>query len=204
MISILNYGMGNIRSVQNALNFLKIESKVIKTPDEILRSEKLILPGVGSFKKAMENIKNKRLLDPLNEIAIDKNVPILGICLGMQLMAEKSEEAGITEGLGWVKGASKKFSSHDLNIKVPHVGFNTVVFEKNNKSLYNGLDNQADFYYVHSYRISYNDCDAASGWTNYGDKFVASIEKNNIFGTQYHPEKSQSNGLILLKNFSQI
>lgn len=203
MISILNYGMGNIRSVQNALNYLGIESKVIGTPDQILKSEKLILPGVGSFRKAMENINKKDFLNPLNEVIYNK-IPILGICLGMQLMAEESEEDGLTKGLGWIKGSIKKFPVDKIKLKVPHVGFNEVFFEKNNKTLYKGLGDKADYYYVHSYRLLYEECNCVSGWSEYGDKFVSSIEKNNIFGTQFHPEKSQSNGLIMLKNFAEL
>lgn len=204
MISILNYSMGNIRSVQNALNYIGIKSQVIKSAKEIIDSEKLILPGVGSFRLAMENINKRNLLDALNEVALKKKIPVLGICLGMQLMAEESDEDGLTKGLGWIKGSIKKFPTEKLSIKVPHVGFNTVFFEKEKNKLYKGLGQKADYYYVHSYRVSYDECNAVSGWTEYGEKFVASIEKQNIFGTQFHPEKSQSNGLTLLKNFSDL
>ena len=135
---------------------------------------------------------------------LGNKIPVLGICLGMQLMAEESEEAGKTKGFGWIKGTLKKLDSEKYKIKVPHVGFNTVFFEKENQKLYKGLKNQADFYYVHSYKIQYSDCDSCSGWSEYGEKFVASIEKENIFGTQFHPEKSQSNGLLMLKNFAEL
>lgn len=196
--------MGNIRSVKNALNYLGAEYKLIDTPEEIFESEKLILPGVGSFRKAMENMKKNKFLDPLNEVALKNKIPTLGICLGMQLMAEESEEDGLTKGLGWIKGSLKKIPVEKTGIKVPHVGFNDVVFEKKNKTLYKGLGDKADYYYVHSYMLNYDDCDCVSGWTEYGEKLVASIEKDNIFGTQFHPEKSQSNGLIMLKNFADI
>jgi len=204
LISILNYGMGNIRSVQNALNYIGVENQVITSTSQILESEKLILPGVGSFRLAMENIKKKKLIDPLNEVVLKKKTPVLGICLGMQLMAEESEEDGITKGLGWIKGPIKKFPAEKLKLKVPHVGFNEVFFEKNNKQLYKNLGEKADYYFVHSYRIPYDDCGCISGWSEYGEKFVASVEKDNIFGTQFHPEKSQSNGLIMLKNFAKL
>jgi len=204
MISILNYGMGNIRSIRNALNFLGVEHKLIDKPEQILESKKLILPGVGSFRLAMENMDKKKFIDPLNKAVLEKKIPVLGICLGMQLMAEESEEDGLTKGFGWIKGTIKKFDADKLKIKVPHVGFNTVIFEKGKNTAYKGLGEKSDYYYVHSYRISYDDCDAVSGWTEYGEKIVGSIEKENIFGTQYHPEKSQSNGLIYLKNFAEL
>ncbi len=204
MISILNYGMGNIRSILNALNYIGVKSQIIDSSAQILKSEKLILPGVGSFKLAMKNIKEKKFLDPLDKIALKKKIPILGICLGMQLMAEESDEYGITKGLGWIRGNLRKFPAEKLNIKVPHVGFNTVYFKKENSLLYKGLGEKADYYFVHSYRISCDQCDKISGWSRYGEKFVASIEQDNIFGTQFHPEKSQSNGLKLLKNFADL
>lgn len=202
MISILNYGMGNIRSIQNALNYLGVEHQVIDSPKQVLESEKLILPGVGSYRLAMENLNKRKLIDALNEVALKKKIPVLGICLGMQLMAEESEEDGLTKGLGWISGTVKHFPKENQSLKVPHVGFNTVFFEKGNSRLYKGSGNKADYYYVHSYRIIYDESKEVSGWTEYGGKIVASIEKENIFGTQFHPEKSQSNGLIMLKNFN--
>lgn len=204
MISILNYGMGNIRSVQNALNYIGIESKVINTSKEVLKSEKLILPGVGSFRLAMNNIRERNLFDALNVAVLEEHKPILGICLGMQLMGEVSYEDGLTKGFGWIKGSIKKFPTEKLSIKVPHVGFNTVYFKKGKNKLYKGLGRKADYYYVHSYRIAYDEYIEVTGWTEYGEKFIASIEKENIFGTQFHPEKSQSNGLKLLKNFAEL
>ena len=146
MISILNYGMGNIRSVENALNYLGVEYKLIDTPEEILESEKLIIPGVGSFRKAMENMKKKKFIEPLNEVAMKKKIPILGICLGMQLMSEGSQEDGLTKGLGWIKGSIKKIPADKTDIKLPHAGFNEVIFEKKNKKLYEELGDKADFY----------------------------------------------------------
>lgn len=196
--------MGNIRSIQNALNYLGINSKLISSPKEVHESEKLILPGVGSFRLAMKNIKEKNLTEALNESVLDDKIPVLGICLGMQLMAEESEEDGLTKGFGWIKGTLKKFDAEKLNIKVPHVGFNTVFFEKQKNTLFKGLGKKADFYHVHSYRLAYDNNKEVSGWSEYGEKFVSSIEKENIFGTQFHPEKSQSNGLTLLKNFAEL
>lgn len=204
-ISIVNYGMGNIQSVRNAVDFLGFDCRVIDSGNDILNSRKLILPGVGSFFQAMRNIRAQRLFDPLEEAVLKKRLPILGICLGMQLLARVGEEGGATEGLGWVPVHVKRFSTENLSIKIPHIGFNTVFFEDNLKTLFKGLGDSADFYFVHSYRmVCDTDDDYVSGWTDYGGKFVASIEHDNIFGTQFHPEKSQSNGLAVLRNFCEF
>ena len=204
MISILNFGMGNIRSVKNALDFLGIKFRVIEAPGQVLESEKLILPGVGSFRLAMENIKKRNLLNAMNVVALEKSIPILGICLGMQLLAEGGEEDSLTNGLGWIQGSVKRFQAEPLSIKVPHVGFNTVYFEKRSNTLFKDLGSQSDFYFVHSYRMLCKNDEDVSGWTEYGERFASSVQKDNIFGTQFHPEKSQSNGLIVLRNFGNL
>ncbi len=204
MVSILNYEMGNIRSIQNALDFIGIDSCVIDTQKDILESEKLILPGVGSFAVAMENIRRKNLLDALNEAVLVKKIPILGICLGMQLLMDKSEEGGLNQGFGWIGGSVKRFDSYKLSIKVPHIGFNTVYFESNNSGLFRGLGNSADFYFIHSYRVECKDREDVSSWANYGERFAAGIQRKNIFGVQFHPEKSQTNGLAVIRNFCNL
>lgn len=205
MISIINYQMGNLQSLKNALDFLGIEHQVVENPSDLKKSEKLILPGVGSFKKAMENLKNQKLIDILNEKVLQDKIPVLGICLGMQLFASVGEENGITEGLGWIKGEVKRFSyDSKLELKVPHIGYNTAIFTKNNIPLYRGLNENADFYFVHSYRLVLNDENNVTSWTKYGEKFVSSVQNKNIYGTQFHPEKSQSNGLRVLENFSVL
>tara|TARA_B100000315_G_scaffold127921_1_gene117644 strand:+ start:16908 stop:17531 length:624 start_codon:yes stop_codon:yes gene_type:complete len=205
MISIVNYKMGNIRSIQNALDFLEFDSRVIDSPKGILTSKKLILPGVGSFRVAMEHIKSMGLFDALNEAVLEKKAPILGICLGMQLLAIEGEEDGLTKGFGWVPGKVKHFPSKDFSLKIPHIGFNTVYFQNRTKNIFEGLNDHADFYFVHSYRmISEEPEKYVSSWANYGEKFAASVQYKNIFGTQFHPEKSQSNGLIVMKNFCRL
>lgn len=203
MISIVNYGMGNIRSVQNALQFIGAKSRVIGASDEILRSDKIILPGVGSFRAAMENIRKQNLEESLNEAVLKRRIPILGICLGMQLLADLGEEDGLTKGLGWIRGSVKRFPDEKLSIKVPHIGFNTVHFNSANSAMGHDLGAHADFYFVHSYRMVCQDIQDVSSWVDYGEKFVASVHKENIFGVQFHPEKSQNNGLTLLKNFCE-
>ncbi|MDD3375223.1 MAG: imidazole glycerol phosphate synthase subunit HisH [Candidatus Omnitrophica bacterium] len=203
MISIVDYGMGNIRSVRNALDFIGVKNKVIDSPSKVLASEKLILPGVGYFSEAMKNIQAKGLLSPLNEAVLVRKVPVLGICLGMHLLLKESEEGGATKGFGWIDGKVKRIPEAPL-LKVPHIGFNTVYFQRPSLGLFENLGEHSDFYFAHSYRVLCDDVQTVSGWVDYGDRFAVSIEKNNIFGTQFHPEKSQSNGLAVLKNFCKL
>ncbi len=203
MISIVNYGMGNVQSILGAFQYMGIESRMIDTPAQILESNRLILPGVGSFAKAMGNIKKMDLLEPLNHAVLEQKVPILGICLGMQLFADSGEENGQCEGLGWIAGRVKKFGTVET-LKIPHVGFNTSTFVERNKSLFQGLEEKADFYFVHSYVLECANENDISSRTEYGRNFVSSVQHDNIFGTQFHPEKSQYNGLTVLKNFSLV
>ena len=203
MITIVNYKMGNIRSVVNALNYLGITSTVTSSPEEILQSEKLILPGVGSFFVAMENLKKLNLLEPLNEVALVLKRPVLGICLGMQLLADSGTEDGEIQGLGWIPGHVRRLEFQNPTYRIPHTGFNSVQFGKRKSILYQSLEECADFYFVHGYHL---ECDNeyVSGRVNYHESFVASIERDNIYGTQFHPEKSQANGLLVLRNFAQV
>ena len=201
MIAIIDYKMGNIKSLENALSFLGCESCVTNQAEKILGADKIILPGVGAFDVAMKNLQKNNLVETLNTAVFEKHIPILGICLGMQLLASRGEENGLTDGLGWISGTVKRFSFNNKNIRIPHIGFNSVDFEDRSPNLFEGLTEGADFYFVHSYHMMCeNNADVAS-WTEYGEKFVSSVQKGNIFGTQFHPEKSQSNGLKLLRNF---
>lgn len=203
MITIVNYKMGNIRSIVNALDHLGVTSRVTSSPQEIVESEKLILPGVGSYFVAMQNLSRMGLIDPLNEVVIGRKKPILGICLGMQLLAESGTEDGQVPGLGWIPGHVARFKFDDPSYRIPHTGFNSVQFGAQKSALYESLGNHADFYFVHSYHL---ECDEehVSGWVDYHGRFVASVEKGNVYGTQFHPEKSQSNGLMALRNFAEI
>lgn len=203
MISIIDYKMGNIKSIKNALSFLGVEHKVIDKCDDILNSDKIILPGVGSFKQAMDNINYMNLYEPIREVALKQKKPILGICLGMQLLADFGEEDGGSEGLGLISGKISKLELKDSSLKIPHIGFNSVVARDDN-NLFKNLNLSTDFYFVHSYHFIAENEKHVSSYCTYGEKFAASVEKNNIFGTQFHPEKSQSNGLIMLKNFAEI
>jgi glutamine amidotransferase len=204
LVSIVDYGMGNIRSIQNALDFIGVNCRVTDSPEDIAESQKLILPGVGSFRLAMKNIIERRLFEVLGHAVMVKKIPVLGICLGMQLFMEESEEDGITNGFGWVRGLVKRFPSDKLSIKIPHIGYNSAFFTQGPDNLFEGLGNKADFYFVHSYRVICKNPDFVSSWTMYGERFASSVQRENIFGTQFHPEKSQSNGLTVLKNFCSL
>jgi len=198
-VVIVDYGMGNIRSIVSTLKYLGVEDVVLGSEFEILNSaDKIILPGVGSFGKAIARIKQKKIDKYLNEIVLNDKRSLLGICLGMQLLGMSSTEDGQNEGLGYVNGQVRKFDN--ALIKVPHVGFNQV--KVNNKlKLYDGFNDEfGDFYFTHSYRMISND-NINQCYCNYQDDFVASFEQNNIAGVQFHPELSQTNGLKLFKNF---
>jgi len=202
-ISIIDYGMGNIWSVSSALNFLNVSNDVISDPDKIISAECIILPGVGSFREAMETIKKKNIDQALHEASL-KGIKILGICLGMQLLGSSSEEDGHTKGLDFFNRKVELFTREaKKNLKLPHIGFNTVSFHDSSK-LYKNIEGQCDFYFVHSYRMLVDPNDKYHGKSFYGQEFLASFEHENIFGTQFHPEKSQTNGIKFLQNFLEI
>lgn len=196
-IVILDYDMGNTLSISNALKKLGYESIISSDKDEIDTADGIILPGVGAFKEAMNSLKQKDLIDVLNINIIQKKKPILGICLGMQLMAKSSQEMGHTEGLGWIEAEVKAINIPD--IRVPHVGWNSIEIIKE-KPLFNDLKSDIHFYFDHSFHFI---CDKqyVSSYTLYKELIVASVQKENIFATQFHPEKSQTMGLKLLRNF---
>jgi len=200
-VAIIDFGMGNLNSVKISLNYLAIKNDILDNPKNILDYSHIVIPGVGSFKKAIKNLKKNGFFHTLPQISKNKNQKILGICLGMQLLFESSTEDGDSKGLGILKGKVEKFSfSKVKNIKIPHVGFNQVLFNKKN-SFYRDISINSDFYFDHSYRVTDFGDDLNSGITHYGEKFLSSFNKGNIFGTQFHPEKSQSNGLLILRNF---
>ena len=203
VITILNYGAGNIRSVQNALKRLGIPSTLENNPDHIAESSKLILPGVGAFATAMSNLNKSGLHEALDYVALKKRIPVLGICLGMQLFANSSTEDGTHQGLGWIDGHVVRLSPGN-GLAVPHIGFNNVVFSDNRCQLATGLTNELDFYFIHSYHFVPSHTADVLGLTNYGGNFVSAISKANIYGVQFHPEKSQGNGLLLLRNFAEL
>jgi glutamine amidotransferase len=201
---ILDYGMGNLFSVLNAIKFLNFPVKITNNPSEILKADSIILPGVGSFKKAMSSLNNNAFIEVLKESVLVKQKNILGICLGMQLFASEGDEDGFSEGLGFINGCVKRIIlPENEKLKLPHIGFNTVNFNKNS-ILGKHIDNNSDFYFVHSYHFLHQNINLLEATCEYGINFTAAYEKDNIFATQFHPEKSQANGLQLLKNFLEI
>lgn len=197
-IVIVDYGMGNIKSIVSALKHVGVYKISISADyEELKKADKLILPGVGAFGQAMGKIKEKKLDKYLQEIVINDKKPILGICLGMQLMGESSSEGGYNVGLGFVDGEVRKFNIE--NVRVPHVGFNQVKISKKSR-LYDGFSDEADFYFTHSFRMT-SDKEINQSMCIYENEFIASFEFENIIGTQFHPELSQRNGLSLFRNF---
>lgn len=195
---IVDYGMGNIKSISSSLTYLGVNEVLLSADFEEMKSaDKLLLPGVGSFGEAMKKIRANQIDQYLYQLVTVEKKPLLGICLGMQLMGLSSNEDGDNNGLGMVETVVTKFESD--NIKIPHVGFNQVKICENSR-LYNGINNTPDFYFTHSYRMIGN-CSIGASYCDYGGDFIASFEKDNIAGTQFHPELSQNNGLALLKNF---
>lgn len=198
-ICIIDYGKGNLRSVFNAVEALGASATIINQPREVANHSHLILPGVGAFGEAMVALKEQGWTDALNEHAMVAKKPFLGICLGMQLIADRGTEHGDHQGLGWIPGTVIRLDGNK-DARVPHIGWNDV--EIVGKPLvYEGIETGNDFYFVHSYALRPTDEGCVSGWCHHGEKFVASIELENIHATQFHPEKSQKSGLQILKNF---
>lgn len=198
---IIDYGMGNHVSVRAAIQYLGADAEISSDPDVIGKADKLILPGVGSFFKAMENIQRNNLFEVIHDSVNKRMTPILGICLGMQLLGLSSTEDGLSAGFGFIGCLVERFNDSTIpNLKVPHVGFDVVSIIKASKLL-NGLDSEVDFYFTHSYRLAFDGQPYAVGTCFHGEPFIAAFEQGHICGTQFHPEKSQTNGLITLKNF---
>jgi glutamine amidotransferase len=200
-VTLIDYGMGNIWSVVSALKYLGCDVNVSSDPDVIKEAEILLLPGVGSFRKAMESLRSLELDRAIIESVQGDGNKILGICLGMQLLGSKSSEDGETVGLNLIHTPVEEFSINDVGTnKIPHIGFDQVT-SHSESMLFQGLPQNPDFYFVHSYRMLPSDLDGKSAICRYGVDFLAAYENDNIFATQFHPEKSQTNGLMLLKNF---
>ena len=204
MIGIIDYGSGNIQAIATIYKNLNINYQVITKPEDLEKADKLILPGVGAFDETMQQLIDSGLKDKLNELVLDQKVPILGICVGLQVMGYKSDE-GDLPGLGWIAGKVRWFDETKIKFKpkLPHMGWNTINDVQNHK-LFEGIDNDFGFYFVHSF---YFECESENNiltTSKYGLDFTSAIFSGHIIGTQFHPEKSHSNGVQLFKNFADL
>lgn len=200
-VVIVDYGLGNLWSVRNAFEFVGASVTVSSDPHVLLHSECLVLPGVGSFGSGMQNLHARGLVEALNQAVLGKRTPLLGICLGMQLLADESEEAPGVRGLGWIPGQVRKF--REKSLRLPHMGFNAAVtIAGAGEPFFHCVDEAApDFYFVHSYCFVPDDASHILARTDYGGEFVSAVRNDRIIGVQFHPEKSQSSGLRLISEF---
>ena len=201
MIAIIDYGFGNLRSVSKALSLLSINSKITDSKREIQDASAIIFPGVGSFGDCIKNLNDKDIIKPIKD-SIKSGKPFLGICLGLQILFDSSEESPGSKGLSLLDGSIDKIQFESNNLKVPHMGWNQVEI-KNKSKILKDIPNNSWFYFVHSYKSSVDETFTDSV-SNYGNDFASSISIDNIFATQFHPEKSSSLGLKVLKNFCEI
>ena len=199
MITIIDFRMGNLGNVKKAFEFIGAQAQIAARREDIRKADKLVLPGVGAFGKAMANLRRNGLHKLITEMA-EKNIPLLGICLGMQLLMESGQEGGNIKGLGLIPGKVKKF---ELELKVPHIGWNQLNI-RNGSTLLKAVPDRSYFYFVHSYFTEPEDAGHILCTTDYGVEFVSGIGRDNIFGFQFHPEKSQNNGLRILQNFVEL
>ena len=206
-VTIVDYNSGNISSVINSFKEVaqaKVNIEVTADLEKIKSSDKVVLPGQGSFKSCVDALINiGGLVDTLNEFAINNKKPLLGICVGLQMFADIGYEETETKGLGWVSGKVSKIDNENKKYKLPHIGWNQINLVKDSK-IFKGIENNSHMYFVHSYEFIPNDKNVISATTDYSSKIVCSVEKENLFGTQFHPEKSDKIGLKIIKNFIEI
>lgn len=202
MVVIVDYGMGNVGSILNMLKKVGALAKISGDPVDIMKADRLILPGVGTFDEGMKNLADRRIIDVLNKRVLEDKCNILGICLGMQLLTKRSEE-GHLAGLGWIQAETIRFKAENTNIKIPHMGWNEVK-PVNKTSLFLGYNNIPRYYFVHSYHVACKNPEDILGTSFHGYEFTAAVKKANIMGTQFHPEKSHKYGMQLLQNFMNL
>jgi imidazole glycerol-phosphate synthase subunit HisH len=204
MIVIIDYGMGNLGSILNMLKKIGALAKVSSDAQEIDQADKLILPGVGAFDTGMHRLAELNLIDLLNDKVLSRKTPTLGVCLGMQLLTKRSEE-GVLPGLGWIDGETIhfRFDPKQANLKIPHMGWNTITIRRGG-NLFEELNGESRFYFAHSYHVVCNQPEDILTTTNYGYECVSALQRENIMGAQFHPEKSHKFGMKLLKNFAEL
>ena len=204
MITIIDYGLGNIRAFVNVYERLHIIVSVAKTAEDLKNATKIILPGVGAFDYAISQLNKSGMREILDKLVLEHQLPVIGICVGMQMLAKSSEE-GVLPGLGWIDGTVKRFDASALKSKtqLPHMGWNTILPDSDNPLLVN-LNNNSRFYFLHSYYFHCNDQNDTIATTEYGIQYTSAVNKKNIYGVQFHPEKSHHCGIQLLKNFAEL
>ena len=203
MIVIINYGLGNINAIYTIYKILNLPVKIASKPSDLVNSDKLILPGVGAFDYAMDKLEKSGMRDTLDDLVQSEKRDILGICVGMQMLTKYSEE-GDRPGLGWLDAEVKKINQNiDYELSIPHMGWNNITPKKENPLLA-GFSNSSYFYFLHSYYFEAHDDTNILSTTKYGNDFVSTINNKNIYGVQFHPEKSHQSGIQLLKNFSEL
>ncbi len=201
MIVIIDYGMGNLRSVQKGFERVGAKALVSRNVDDITLADKLVLPGVGAFPECMKNLTKFGLVEAVLDF-LKSGKPFLGICLGLQLLFDESEEFGLNPGLKVIHGKVKAFD-RNMGLKIPHMGWNQIIFERE-IPIFRGIDSGSFFYFVHSFYVDPDNLSDVASLTEYGVTFASAIARENIFAVQFHPEKSQKNGLKILENFSRI
>jgi glutamine amidotransferase len=199
MIAIIDYGMGNLRSVLKAFEAVGAQAQVTSKASDILKAKSVVLPGVGAMGPAIQKLQDLKLVDPIRQV-IKEGKPFLGICLGMQLLFERSSEGESPEGLKILEGSVVRFTQ----LKVPHMGWNQIKFQPAGKLMFQGLAEGENAYFCHSYYVKPKETSISAGITDYGIDFVSAVVRDNIWGVQFHPEKSQKAGLQILKNFAQL
>ena len=209
-IAIIDYESGNLKSVSKAVelasnNILnKSDVKIINSANELKNFDKIVLPGQGSFKQCYQSLLSiEGMIGELTSAVLGKQKPILGICVGMQLFSSFGEEDGGSKGFDWIKGKVNKINLTDKNLKLPHMGWNNISINQKSK-LFSGIENESHFYFVHSFAFNVENDQFISAKTNYLTEIISAVEKDNIFGTQFHPEKSQANGIKILENFIKL
>lgn len=202
MIAIIDYGMGNLRSVEKGFLKVGVDVRVTNVPEDVQKADGVVLPGVGAFKDCMRELTNLELTDSIVQ-AIQSGKPYLGICLGLQVLFTESEEFGTCRGLDVFKGKVVRFNFDNNDLKIPQMGWNTITIKKDNP-LFNGIPDKSYYYFVHSYYVAPGDESIIATTTDYGIEFTSSVWQDNVFAVQFHPEKSQTLGLRLLKNFGDI